>query len=219
LIIPAGSSWPPACGRARPRPDANCPDGSTQPLDPAARGEIDAEIDRLATHGYRLLAVAERAASRRIDLDEDRVAGLSFLGLLAFADPVRTTSAQAVAGHKGGVRIIMATGDHPSTAESIAAELGILADGAVLTGADVDTMDDDELVELLPKISVFPRVTPTHKVRIVRALQQAGHTVAMTGDGANDAAAIRLADVGVALGDRGTDAGLVPGASRGPTRS
>jgi cation-transporting ATPase I len=182
-------------------------DGSTQPLDPTARSEIDAEINRLAMHGYRLLAVAERAASRRVDLDEDRVADLSFLGLLAFADPVRATSAHAVKGlHKGGVRIVMATGDHPSTAESIAAELGILADGAVLTGADVDTMDDHELTELLPKISVFARVTPTHKVRIVRALQQAGHTVAMTGDGANDAAAIRLADVGVALGDRGTDA-------------
>ena len=182
-------------------------DGSTQPLDPTARGEIDAEINRLAAQGYRLLAVAERAASRRADLDEGRVAGLSFLGLLAFADPVRATSAQAVKGlHKGGVRIVMATGDHPSTAESIAAELGILADGAVLTGADVDTMDDRELTELLPKISVFARVTPTHKVRIVRAMQEAGHTVAMTGDGANDAAAIRLADVGVALGDRGTDA-------------
>ena len=182
-------------------------DGSTQPLDPAVRAEIDAEINRLAMQGYRLLAVAQRAASRRVDLDEDRVAGLSFLGLLAFADPVRATSAEAVTGlHKGGVRIVMATGDHPSTAESIAAELGILADGAVLTGAEVDTMDDRELVELLPKISVFARVTPSHKVRIVRALQQAGHTVAMTGDGANDAAAIRLADVGVALGDRGTDA-------------
>ena len=131
----------------------------------------------------------------------------AFLGLLAFADPVRATAAQAVTGlHAAACGIVMATGDHPSTAEAIAAELGMLADGAVLTGAEVDTMDDDELVDLLPKISVFARVTPTHKVRIVRRSQQAGHTVAMTGDGANDAPAIRLADVGVALGDRGTDA-------------
>ncbi len=182
-------------------------DGVGQPLDRAARAAIDAEIDRLAAQGYRLLAVAERAASTRAELDQTRVVRLDFLGLLAFADPVRPTSAQAIAGLRAaGVRVIMATGDHPSTAESIAAELGILADGRVVTGAELDRVDDRTLAEWLPTISVFARVTPTHKVRIVRALRQAGHTVAMTGDGANDAAAIRLADVGVALGDRGTDA-------------
>jgi cation-transporting ATPase I len=182
-------------------------DGVVTPIDAAARAEIDVEIARLASQGYRLLAVAERAASNRAELEQGRFAGMAYLGLLAFADPVRATSAQAIAGlQRGGVRVVMATGDHPSTAESIAAELGILADGAVLTGAEVDSMHDDDLADLLPKISVFARVTPAHKVRIVEALQRAGHTVAMTGDGANDAAAIRLADVGIALGDRGTDA-------------
>jgi len=100
----------------------------------------------------------------------------------------------------------MITGDHPSTAEAIATELGLLNGGRILTGADLDQLDDDELQRLVPGVSVFARVAPLHKVRIVGAYQRAGRTVAMTGDGANDAAAIRLADAGIALGGRGTAA-------------
>jgi len=102
--------------------------------------------------------------------------------------------------------VVMITGDHPSTAEGIAAELGLLNGHPTVTGAELDELDDGELAERLPGVSVFARVTPAHKVRIVRALQQAGSVVAMTGDGANDAPAIRLADVGIALGRRSTEA-------------
>jgi magnesium-transporting ATPase (P-type) len=105
-----------------------------------------------------------------------------------------------------GVSVVMITGDHPSTAEGIASELGILNGHPTVTGAELDELDDDELTERLPGVSVFARVTPAHKVRIVTALQRSGAVVAMTGDGANDAPAIRLADVGIALGKRSTEA-------------
>jgi cation-transporting ATPase I len=155
----------------------------------------------------RVLCVARRPATERRDLDDDRVHNLVFHGFLAIADPVRPTAATAVRDlHDAGVSVVMITGDHPSTAEGIASELGLLNGHPTLTGADLDEMDDDELAERLPGVSVFARVTPSHKVRIVRALQRSGAVVAMTGDGANDAPAIRLADVGIALGRRSTEA-------------
>ncbi|MGZ4489539.1 MAG: HAD-IC family P-type ATPase [Nocardioidaceae bacterium] len=182
-------------------------DSGTDPLDDEARATLEAKVEGLARRGFRVLAVAERTASSRGDLDEDRVARLSFLGLLALADPVRAEAKEAVADlRRAGIDIVMITGDHPTTAESIAADLGILNGGAVLTGPEVDALTDAELGERLGETFVFARVTPAHKVRIVAALQALGRTVAMTGDGANDAAAIRLADVGVALGERCTDA-------------
>jgi cation-transporting ATPase I len=182
-------------------------DGQRLPFDAAARATVEASIDRLARQGGRLLAVAQRHGTSRSHLDVENLSRLEFLGLLALADPVRPTAAKAIAGlREAGVRVVMVTGDHPSTAESIAAELEILNGDEVVTGAALDRLNDTELADRLAHISVFARVTPAHKVRIVEALQGAGHTVAMTGDGANDAAAIRLADVGVALGRRGTDA-------------
>ncbi|MGZ4590016.1 MAG: HAD-IC family P-type ATPase [Actinomycetes bacterium] len=180
--------------------------GSTLRLDPARRARVEAEVDLLARHGFRVLAVAERGASGRADLDNDRVDRLELVGLFAFSDPVRASAAAAVRGVLGaGVQVVMLTGDHPSTAEAIAAELGLL-DGAVVTGPDIDRLDDEELADVLGRRSVYARVSPEHKVRIVRVLQDHGRVVAVTGDGANDAPAIRLADVGVALGRRGTNA-------------
>ena len=177
------------------------------PLDAAARADLAAEVDRLARHGYRLLAVAEREASGRRDLRDDRIERLSFVGLLALADPVRDTAAEAVRRLRaGGVDVMMITGDHPSTAESIAAELDLLDGKRVLTGPDLERLSDADLDGLLAEISVFARVSPANKVRIVAALQRTGRVVAVTGDGANDAPAIRLADVGIALGRRGTNA-------------
>jgi cation-transporting ATPase I len=182
-------------------------EGRTGRLDRHTRAALTTRVDNLARRGYRVLAVAERSASSNADLDKERVARLSFLGLIALADPVRTEAKDAVTGlRRAGIDIVMVTGDHPTTAESIAAELEILDGGGVMTGPELDGLTDDALTARLPEVSVFARVNPAHKVRIVSAFQRAGRTVAMTGDGANDAAAIRLADVGVAMGECGTDA-------------
>ena len=182
------------------------PDGPV-PLDEPVRQVLAEAADRLAWRGYRVLAVAERHASGRRDLHEDRVKRLAFAGLLAFTDPVRDSAARAVRGLRiAGVDVIMITGDHPSTAEAIAAELGLIDSRRVLTGPDLDALPDAELDALLGEVGVFARVSPDQKVRIVTALQRTGRVVAVTGDGANDAPAIKLADVGVALGLRGTNA-------------
>ncbi|MGB8020865.1 MAG: HAD-IC family P-type ATPase, partial [Candidatus Nanopelagicales bacterium] len=157
------------------------------------------------------LAVAEGPYTGRNangEIPERAVTGLALHGLVALADPARGSSAGAVASLRAaGVETIMITGDHPSTALGIGVELGLLtgADG-MLTGAQIDTLSDAELADALHRVRVVARVTPAHKVRIVRALQAVGRVVAMTGDGANDAPAIRLADVGIALGRRGTTA-------------
>jgi cation-transporting P-type ATPase I len=181
-------------------------DDRDRDLDEEERAALLAHVDGLAAQGHRVLAVAERAASRRTSLEQDRLERLTLVGLLAFADPVRSTAAEAVRGiGEAGVRTIMVTGDHPETATSIARELGLDTD-RVLTGTDLDELDDEALTEALETTGVVARVTPAHKVRVVEALQRRGRTVAMTGDGANDAAAIRLADVGVALGERSSPA-------------
>jgi cation-transporting P-type ATPase I len=161
----------------------------------------------LADRGLRVLAVADRPAQRRGLLTDEAVRQLRFRGFLGLADPVRPTAAAAATGlERAGVQVVMITGDHPATARGIARELGILDGGSVLTGPDLEDLDDDALDLRLHDVAVFARVTPAHKVRIVRAFQRQGRTVAMTGDGANDAAAIRLADVGIALGSRATAA-------------
>ena len=195
----------PACGRWR------VADG-VLPLDAKARRRIKAQMERLARRGFRVLAVAERDLSDGGPPDLVRIAeaglgGLDFIGFLAFADRARTSAAGAVAElRRAGVQVRMATGDHPLTARAIAGDLGILEDQKVLTGRELDGLSDEALDALLPAVSVFARVTPTHKVRIVAAYQRLGHRVAMTGDGANDAPAIRLADVGVAIGRHATPA-------------
>jgi len=176
-------------------------------MDGRARRTLDAEVERLAGRGLRVLAVAERVASTRSEVAEERVAGMELLGFLALADSVRPTAAAAVVAlRSAGVEVVMITGDHPSTAGAIASELGILNGSRVLTGAELDAMADVELDAAIGAIRVFARVTPTHKVRIVRAYQRVGRVVAMTGDGANDAPAIRLAHTGIALGGRGSPA-------------
>ncbi|GAB3179220.1 cation-translocating P-type ATPase [Streptomyces incanus] len=193
-------------------------DDATEPFDERLRGEAEAEIDRLARRGLRVLAVAERvlpagapqegtAPAGPADLGDEVVDGLCLLGLLGLADPVRPTAAQSVDRlSRAGVRIVMLTGDHPSTAAAIARELRPGEEPRLMTGAELDALDDAALAGKLPDITVFARVTPAHKVRIVTALRSAGRIVAVTGDGANDAPAIRIADVGIALGSRATPA-------------
>ncbi|MEU3163979.1 HAD-IC family P-type ATPase [Streptosporangium sp. NPDC006930] len=182
-------------------------DGQVVPLADHLVAEIEKELDQLARQGYRVLAVAERPASNRRDLDESRIQELCFLGFLGLADPVRPTAAESVGRlTRAGVHVIMITGDHPSTAEAIGVELNVLNGGQVMTGPELDEMDDDALVGALPEVTVFARTTPAHKARIVGCLRRTGKVVAVTGDGANDAPAIRVADVGIALGSRATPA-------------
>jgi cation-transporting ATPase I len=188
-----------ACSRWRRR------EGAT-PVDARTRARLREEVERLALGGYRVLAVAERADTDH-ELTESDVDDLDFLGLLALADPVHPTAAEAVGRlQRAGVELMMITGDHPSTAEAIAAELDMLDGRRVITGAELDSLDDAELAADLPKIAVFARVSPAQKARIVRCLRDAGRVVAMTGDGANDVPAIRLAHVGLALGSHATSA-------------
>lgn len=192
-------------------------DDTPEPFDDRVREELEAEIDRLARRGLRVLAVAERVLPAGAgapeppespeSLGDEDVGELSLLGLLGLADPVRSTAAESVEQlTRAGVRIVMLTGDHPSTAAAIARELRPEEEPRLMTGAELDSLDDAALAKTLPEITVFARVTPGHKVRIVTALRAAGRIVAVTGDGANDAPAIRIADVGIALGSRATPA-------------
>lgn len=190
---------------------------ASAPFRDGRKEEIEAEVDRLAQRGLRVLAVAEYVLppgapeddAALADLAEvsDELDGLCLLGLLGLADPVRAAAAESVNRlAAAGVRIVMVTGDHPSTAAAIANELQPKEEPRLMTGEELDSLDDAALVQTLPHITVFARVTPTHKVRIVTALRSAGRIVAVTGDGANDAPAIRIADVGIALGSRATPA-------------
>lgn len=177
-------------------------------LDAPARRRLDAAIEDFARRGQRVLAVAQREASGRRDLDDDRVQRLLLLGFVGLRDPSRVEARSAVERmQQAGIAVVMVTGDHPSTARGIATELGIVDhEGTMMTGAELDALDDDALTAAVEDVAVFARVTPAHKVRIVAAYQRRGRAVAMTGDGANDAPAIRLADAGIALGERATTA-------------
>ncbi|MFD8592269.1 HAD-IC family P-type ATPase [Streptomyces sp. NPDC059637] len=187
-------------------------DGVVLPFDAGLREEVHRETDRLARSGLRVLAVAEgtggeTAGGEGTGGEEPVVSGLCLLGLLGLADPVRATAAESIGRlAAAGVRSVMLTGDHPSTAEAVARELGLLDGRRTATGPELDALDDEALSGVLPHVAVFARVTPAHKVRIATALRAAGRVVAMTGDGANDAPAIRSADVGIAVGARATPA-------------
>jgi cation-transporting P-type ATPase I len=181
-------------------------DSGIRTMDEVARRALSLEVNRFAVRGLRVLAVAERPATEGPIADGD-VNDLVFRGFVAFSDPVRPSAALAVAQlRRAGVDVVMVTGDHPSTAEAIAAELDLLSGSGTVTGAELDAMTEGQLAARISSVSIFARVTPSQKVRVVRALQRAGRVVAMAGDGANDAPAIRLADVGVAIGSRSTAA-------------
>jgi magnesium-transporting ATPase (P-type) len=190
----------PRCGRRRTR-------NGEEPLDDAGRQALHELMGRYAGAGQRVLAVAERVVNTDTVTDDD-VTELTFVGCLTLADGVRASAAPAVARiRQAGVHTIMITGDHPGTAAAIASIISTdETEQRVATGIELDQLDDEALAERLARTDVVARCTPAHKVRIIQALQQAGRTVAMTGDGANDAPAIRLADVGIALGQRGTPA-------------
>ena len=177
------------------------------PLTEARRAEILAVNDQLSNQGLRVLAFGCRTleAVRPLTLEDER--GFTFLGLISMIDPPRPEAIQAVADAKrGGIRTIMITGDHKVTASAIARQLGIFGDGDLaLSGVELDAMSDGELDAVLERVSVYARVSPEHKIRIVHAWQRRGKIVSMTGDGVNDAPALKQADIGVAMGITGTE--------------
>jgi Ca2+-transporting ATPase len=180
-------------------------------LNDARRAELLAINDALAAEALRTLAVAARElppdALSREPIDAHFEQQLIFLGLIGMIDPPRAEAKKAVAhARAAGIRTIMITGDHPKTAAVIAAELGITAgEEQILTGAVLEKISDADCARLVGEVSVYARVNPEHKLRIVKALQARGATVAMTGDGVNDAPALKSADIGVAMGIAGTD--------------
>lgn len=178
------------------------------PLDRALRAELLAKAREFGRRGLRVLAVSERELAPGQPLELSRLEALTFRGFVAFSDPVRATSPQAVADLRAaGVEVVMLTGDHPSTAEAVAHDVDLLRGGrGVITGTELTELTDDELDRRIKSFGVFARVTPAQKVRVVRALQRAGRVVAMVGDGANDAPAIRLSNVGIAIGEGSTSA-------------
>ncbi|WP_020673027.1 cation-translocating P-type ATPase [Amycolatopsis nigrescens] len=182
-------------------------DGRQRGLQARDRRRLDARMKRLARAGHRVLTVAERELPTGAS-GAEAVEELTFLGFVAIADPVRDGAAPAAAQlREAGVRIVMITGDHPDTGQAIASEVDY-GDGEpeVVTGGELAELDDTELAARLSEVDVIARCSPAQKVRIIKAYQGMGRTVAMTGDGANDAPAIRLADVGIALGGHGTPA-------------
>jgi P-type Ca2+ transporter type 2C len=171
-------------------------------LEPDERAALLARARELAGEALRVIAVAWRADATPENAERD----LTFLGLIGMIDPPRAEAKPAVDKCRAaGIKPVMITGDHPLTAQAIARELGILTDGRAVTGAELETMGDAELEREAERIQVYARVSPTHKLRVVEALQRHGHTVAMTGDGVNDAPALKKADIGVAMGITGTD--------------
>jgi len=182
----------------------------TRPLSEARRAEILRANDELAGEALRTLGVAYRELRRDAieahDMDERVEQDLVFAGVMGMIDPPRREAKESVRrARAAGIRPVMITGDHPKTAAVIAAELGIAPDGRAVTGAELDKMPEDALVRTVREISVYARVNPEHKLRIVKALQSEGAVVAMTGDGVNDAPALKTADIGVAMGITGTD--------------
>ncbi len=184
-------------------------DGGTQPLDEVA---VLRAAERLASRGMRVLATAvdqAPAAGALGRLGEDGVRSLTFVGLQAMLDPPRTSAAAAVRScRSAGLSVKMITGDHARTAEAIARQIGLIDEadeGTVLTGTDLDLIDDASLPDAVEGTAVFARVSPSQKLRLVEALQARDHVVAMTGDGVNDAPALKRADIGVAMGLGGTE--------------
>ena len=179
------------------------------PLDEDRRADVHATVRKLAEQGYRTLGVAYKTIDDDPpdDLDDSHESDLVFVGVVGIIDPPRTEAALAIAdAHRAGIRTVMITGDHPVTASRIAADLGLAGPGAeVLSGAELDALTAQEFQQAGRDVSVFARVSPEHKLRLVDALQADRHVVAMTGDGVNDAPALKSADIGVAMGITGTE--------------
>jgi len=174
-----------------------------QALDDAGRTQALAVAHEMAAKALRVLAIASKS---NVTLETAQT-GMIFLGLAGMIDPPRPEAREAIAiCENAGIRPVMITGDHPVTAQAVARELGLLRNGGrVITGAELEAMTDDQLQREVEDISVYARVSPSHKLRVVTAWQTRGHIAAMTGDGVNDAPALKKADIGIAMGIAGTD--------------
>ena len=191
--------------------------GRTVPLDDNLRGQILTTNDEFSRNALRVLALAQRELPRRgaggailgSSYSVERIEqDLTFLGLMAMMDPPRPEVAKAVKTlHRAGIRIVMITGDYGLTAESLARRVGLLTEPnpTIITGAELDQLNDLELQELIKQNAIYARMAPENKLRLVAAFQAQGHIVAVTGDGVNDAPALRKADVGISMGIIGTD--------------
>lgn len=178
--------------------------GGTVQMTQLRRNKIMKQNEQMAKDALRVIAVAYRSSTGASDNEENR---LVFAGLIGMTDPPRPEAARAVATcKKAGIIPVMITGDHIVTACAVAKKLGILEDGlSAVTGSELDRMSDERLAEIIKNCRVFARVSPEHKVRIVKAFRARGEIVAMTGDGVNDAPALKAADIGCAMGKGGTD--------------
>jgi len=173
--------------------------------DPELQDLCDYTSD-MASRGLRVIGVAKASFKGREFPEEQHAFNFEFLGLIGLADPVRETVPQSLEECYGaGIRVVMITGDYPGTAQNIAGQIGLRPADEVVTGAEMDEMDDDELKERVRAVNIFARVVPEQKLRLVEALKANGEVVAMTGDGVNDAPALKAADIGIAMGARGTD--------------
>jgi Ca2+-transporting ATPase len=171
-------------------------------LGDADRDKILEAVQQMAGEALRVLAVARKADATLEDAEHD----MTFLGLLGMIDPPRPEARAAVERcEQAGIRVVMITGDHPLTAAAVARELGLFKAGRAVTGAELEDMSDEELERNVETIEVYSRVSPADKLRVVTALQERGHVAAMTGDGVNDAPALKKADIGIAMGITGTD--------------
>jgi len=181
--------------------------GQIVPLDEQTRQDILAAADKLSAGALRVLALSYRPASEsEYENEQESEQGLIFTGLVGMIDPPRPEVPAAIRKCQGaGVKVVMITGDHPNTASAIGREIGLLADhDRVVTGAELDDMSDRQLEDIVQNIAVFARTSPNHKLRIIKALKARGYIVAMTGDGVNDAPAVKAADIGIAMGITGT---------------
>jgi calcium-translocating P-type ATPase len=180
-------------------------EGGTQALEPGFWLQV---IDDLGGQGLRVLAAAVRSVdSEMTSLDHEDLVEMTLVGMVGIVDPPRPEAIEAIATcHSAGIRVKMITGDHAGTATAIAQEMGIATSAAAVTGAELEAASNEQLRGIVESTDVFARTSPEHKLRIVSALQRNGEVVAMTGDGVNDAPALRRADVGVAMGIKGTEA-------------
>jgi len=187
---------------------------------PQQQQTLTAQVSKMASQGLRVLGVAKASLLEAPPAflpphpslnpnhlpDQQHDFPFQFIGLVGLSDPVRPTVAAAIQEcHTAGIRVVMITGDYPETAQTIARQIGLLQMGAVVTGAELDKMSDANLQQRISSTNIFARTVPEQKLRLVNALKDKGEVVAMTGDGVNDAPALKSAQIGIAMGERGTD--------------